>query len=225
MSNKDLSQIAIFFFATLLQPFASAAENVMAGASFENTPAGETPGQPWKTRAEGENTNIERKSPPGHASKNWIRILDHDGVQKVYLQLDIPQVTKGELSFKLYFPTTDGTIGIFLRSSDPTLKNGQIVEFKTLEGSGNIYVGSHGDRSRLPITVAGPITFDFDLEFEATDAGELVSLYVNDDAGRHLIHQNTVEGGGAVDKLMIATDTKTSATEVYIGDIEIKKRP
>lgn len=203
---------------------ADAAENLLAPASFESIAPGMEPGEPWKTRAKSADTAIEKKVPDNADSGNWVYVKDHDAVEKVYLVTDIPAVAKGTLSFKLFIPGTAATIGIYLRSPDLPKDSDAVVEFKAVEGSGNIYVGAHGQRSKLPVTVNAYSTMDFDIEFEATEAGEAINVYLKEDGQRNLIHRETVPGGGTPQSLMITTDTKTAATEFYVGDLSLVSR-
>ncbi len=218
--KKILPITSIILFFSVLSCLAES-ENLLQSASFEGLAAGTGIGEPWRTRARGEQTTIEVARPKDDASGNWVLVKDYDGQEKVYLYTDVPQVTKGTLSFRLYFPSSSATVGIYLRNSSLDKTQNNIIEFKCLEDSGNIYVGSNGDRQKLPVIASGAEYLSFDIEFDATDAGEKIDVYVNDATGRHLIHSMLSPDGHPIDTVMITTDTQTAGSEFYVGDLKL----
>ncbi|MBC2595447.1 hypothetical protein H5P28_14365 [Ruficoccus amylovorans] len=222
MSTPKYIVRCLFMMLAGLSLSAGAAEsNLLSAASFEATAPGSEPGSPWKVRAKGEATSITVATPPGVDSGSWVRLSDRDAVEKVYMTTDIPAVSKGCLAFKLYFPDATGTLGIYLRSSELPKSENAVVEFKSVEGSGSLYVGAHGQREKLPVMATVPGMMDFEIEFEATEAGERIQVYINEAGTRNLIYRGSVPGGGKADSLMITTDTKTEATDIYVGDLRL----
>ncbi|WP_309380429.1 hypothetical protein [Cerasicoccus frondis] len=223
MSTKKLTPIASILISLFALPLSSNADNLLQSSGFDQLAPGTAIGEPWQTRARGEQTAILAKAPENDSSKNWVYIKDYDGVEKVYMQMDVPSVSRGVLSFRVFFPNPDATVGIYLRYSELDKSECNIVEFKSLEGSGNIYVGANGNRQKLPVKVSGPEIMSFDIEFDATDAGEKIDVYINDTSGRHLIHSTTEPSAHPIDTIMITTDTKTEISEFYIGDLSLKR--
>ncbi|WP_269542903.1 hypothetical protein [Cerasicoccus fimbriatus] len=223
MSTKNLISTLTLSALTALPILTANAEEIVYEAAFDTMEPGTAVGEPYKTRARGENTAILAMAPKGEASKNWIFVKDVDVNEKVYLVSDISPTESGTLSFRLFYPSASATVGIYLRNSELPKSDNNVVEFKSLETSGNIYVGVNGVRQKLPVSVGGAEFLSFDIEFSATDAGEKVDVFIKDTSGRHLIHSATSEQGNFVDTLMITTDTNTESSEFYVGDIVIKK--
>ncbi|GHB97845.1 hypothetical protein [Cerasicoccus arenae] len=221
MSTKKLIPCApIFLFLSLL-PLSASSENLLESASFGGLAPGSDVGDPWKTKARGEQTAIRVQAPDGDASKDWVYVKDHDSAEKVYLLTDVAPLSKGMLSFRLYMPSGSATVGIYLRNESLDKDQYNIVEFKTLETSGNIYVGGNGQRQKLPVQALDSEFLSFDIEFDATDAGEKIDVYIKDTTGRHLIHSMTTPVANSIDTVMITTDTQTSYSEFYVGDISL----
>ncbi|WP_309399040.1 hypothetical protein [Cerasicoccus maritimus] len=223
MSTKKLTPFVLILTALASSPLVANAENLLQPAGFDSTQPGSEIGEPWRIRTRGEHTAIVAKAPDGDASKDWAYIKDLDGVEKVYMQTDFSPISSGVLSFRLFFPNPDATVGIYLRNSELDKSACNIVEFKSLEGSGNIYVGANGNRQRLPVKISGPEYMQFDIEFSATDAGEKIDVYIIDTSGRHLIHSTTEPTAHPVDTVMITTDTKTELTEFYVGQLALNR--
>ncbi len=204
--------------------FADEAPNALSSATFAGVSDGAEPGAPWKVRARGTDTAVLKKVPEGSESGNWIYVVDRDPSEKVYLVTDIPAMAKGTLSFKIHYAGPDATVGIYLRSPDLPKSSDAVVEFKTLEGSGSIYVGAHGKRTKLPVSIAGHGTMEFSIDFESTEAGEMLKVFIVEGDARNLVHRETVPGGGVPQSIMITTDTKTAASEFYVGDVTLVER-
>lgn len=223
MSTKKLIPVTPILLSAIALPLFAQADNLLQSAAFSNYEPGSQIGEPWKTRSRGEQTAIQAQAPDEGSSTNWAYIKDADAKEKVYLITNVAPVSKGTLSFTVYFPISSATVGIYLRSDALPKDENNIVEFKALEGSGNIYVGSNGNRQKLPVKVAGSEYMSFDIEFDATDAGEKIDVYIKDDNGRHLIHSMSAPLAHAIDTVMITTDTNTAMSEFYVGDLALKE--
>lgn len=223
MSRQKPGFLSVLLLLVLaLTPSLQANENLLADAKFSRYGKGEAPGAPWKTKAEGEHARIVRQSPPiENASDNWIHLVDRDQDVKVYMRTPVGDIRKGQLDFKLHFPDGAGTLFVYLVGEPSERDNDNIVEFKVLESSGNIYVGAHHNRNLLPFKFDSTPTLDISLEFEATPAGEAIAVYLNEDGQRNLVHRQTYPGGGTVKEISLGTDTVTAQTEVYLGDLSL----
>lgn len=202
---------------------ASAADRLPPGAAFSGMPAGAAPTTPWIARAKGTAT-VKRESPStlANASQNWVRFTDTDGVEGVSLSLTFPEIKKGIIRFKLHFPEGPGTIGMYLGTAGASKAESRVVDFKAME-SGLVHVGSKGERTRTELKVVPGDTLALAIHFSEEANGEAIKLYTETEGGTPtMIHEQTFPTGGGVTDLRIATDTKTAATNVYVGDLSLE---
>lgn len=219
-----------FLFACLLllfsfSPDSQAEDNLLEDAAFSQYDEGKAPGSPWKVKMGGEEAQIVRQSPPlDEVSQDWVHFIDRDQDVKVYMRAPIPEVKKGTLDFKLHFPEGTGTLFVYLVGETSELDNDNVVEFKVLESSGNVYIGAHRNRNLIPFKSDSSPILDVSIEFEATSAGEAIAVYLQENGQRNLVHRETFPGGGAVKEIAVGTDSITAQTEAYLGDLTLTPR-
>lgn len=197
-----------------------AEENLLAAAAFDDVPAGQAPGKPWRAGPSGSGLGVMRQDVPDFPGVAWMRFIDRRKDQNTNLRLALPPVRKGVLSFRLIAVEVGGTFGVYLGRGEASAVEDRLVALK-VNPSGRITLSSGAVREETAMNLSPSFAYHLYLRFEQFDESIDIEFGEIREGQDHVLRRLSSPEKFGLSMLRLTTDKANDASDFYLGDLRL----